>query len=234
MTPAPALQVSRPDGAVVAVALVLHGGQERSTRPVRLGNLAAARMVPFAAALRRAGRAHGLAVATLRCGVRGWNGPLRSPVADTRWALAQLATAFGPVPVALVGHSMGGRTALYVAGHPTVRTVVGLAPWIEPGDPVGPISGRRLLIAHGDRDRVTNAGASAAFARDAEGRAESVGFVSVHGERHALLARARVWHALASGFVLATVCAVPPGRAGGIELTTVLAKALAGNLALAL
>ncbi len=39
--------------------------------------------------------------------------PTRSPVADTLWALDQLTERFPDVPVALVGHSMGGRAAMY-------------------------------------------------------------------------------------------------------------------------
>ncbi len=85
----------------------------------------------------------GLAVAQVRYRVRGWNGAERSPVADTSWALDELATRFPDVPVALVGHSMGGRAAIYAAGARRVRAVVGLAPWIEPGDPVAPLTGRR-------------------------------------------------------------------------------------------
>ena len=79
-------------------------------------------------------QADGLAVVSLRHCMRGWNGDLRSPVADARWALDQFRERFGDVDVALVGHSMGGRTALAVADDPSVRSVVALAPWIEPGD----------------------------------------------------------------------------------------------------
>ena len=62
-----------------------------------------------------------------RCGtrVRGWNGAQRSPVADVEQALDELAARFPGVPIALVGHSMGGRAAMYAAGHEGVRAVVG-------------------------------------------------------------------------------------------------------------
>ena len=85
----------------------------------------------------------GLAVARLRYRVRGWNGADAAPVADAHWALDQLTARFPGVPIALVGHSMGGRAALYAAGHPAVRAVVGLAPWIEPGDTERTIDGLR-------------------------------------------------------------------------------------------
>ena len=49
----------------------------------------------------------------------------------------------GDVPVALVGHSLGGRAALLATGDERVRAVVGLATWLAPGDPVGRRQGRR-------------------------------------------------------------------------------------------
>ncbi|MBN9620076.1 MAG: alpha/beta hydrolase, partial [Actinobacteria bacterium] len=113
MTTAPVLDVATPGRAVTAVALVLHGGRERGTGPVRARNLAVIRMQPFASALTRSGAPLGLAVARLRYRVRGWNGALRSPVDDVEWALDSLATRFPDAPVALVGHSMGGRAAVY-------------------------------------------------------------------------------------------------------------------------
>ena len=113
-----------------------------SHRPVRAHQLAVLRMRPFVASLRRHGGRDGLVVAQLRYRVRGWNGADRSPVADAAWALDRLiATASRTCPSALVGHSMGGRTAMYVAGHESVRAVVGLAPWIEAGDPVDRLAG---------------------------------------------------------------------------------------------
>lgn len=227
----PTLRISRPDGDAVAVALVLHGGREISTAPVHAGNLAAARMLPFARSLHRHGADRGLVVARLRYAVRGWNGELRSPVADARWALAQLAAEFGPIPVALIGHSMGGRTALHVAGDQNVRSVVGLAPWIEKSDPVGTLTGRRVLLVHGDHDRVTSPAATARYAAAAAERAESVGAVTVRADRHAMLARARQWHALTTGFVLASVCGAAPQRTEGNALTKVLLKVLAGDTA---
>ncbi|MEO6884989.1 MAG: alpha/beta fold hydrolase [Jatrophihabitantaceae bacterium] len=231
MTSQPTLHISRPDGDAVAAVLVLHGGREVSTAQVRAGNLAAARMLPFARSLRRHGSRHGLVVARLRYAVRGWNGDDRSPVADARWALAQLADEFGAVPVALVGHSMGGRTALHIAGNPNVRSLVGLAPWIEKDDPVGTVTDRRVLLVHGDQDRVTNPTATARYAAAAAGRAQSVGSVTVHGDKHAMLSHPHDWHALTTGFVLSTVCGVPPEGTGSAALTNVLLKVLAGDVA---
>src|SRR6476660_972596 len=91
-----------------------------------------------------------MAVARLRFRVRGWNADAM-PVEDARWALDQVRTAYPGVPVALVGHSLGGRVALSVGDDPDVRLVVGLAPWVVPGDPLPGAVARTGLI-HGDRD----------------------------------------------------------------------------------
>jgi dienelactone hydrolase len=232
MSPEPALTVDLPDGVVRAVAVVLHGGRAHGTGPVRTSQLAVLRMVPFAKALRRAGAADGLAVARLRYVQRGWNGAARAPLADARWALAELERRCPGVSVALVGHSMGGRAALYVADHPTVRAVVALAPWIEQGDPVSQLAGRRILIAHGTHDRMTSPPASAAYARAAAQVAASVSYISVQDERHAMLRRAHVWHELTTGFVLGVLCARQPQAAVQPQTTNVLRKALAGQASL--
>ena len=135
--PNPYLHVDRPDGdGARGRARAARRPGPRHAPPVRASQLAVLRMAPFVTSLRRAGAEHGLAVARLRYLVRGWNGAAQSPVPDVRWALDRLAEQFPGIPVALVGHSMGGRAAVYAAGHDSVRAVVGLAPWIEPGDPV--------------------------------------------------------------------------------------------------
>jgi len=206
-----------------AVALVLHGGRERSEGRVRANQLAVVRMAPFAAALARAGRGRGLAVARMRYQLRGWNGTAQSPVADVRWVLDELARRFPGVPVALVGHSMGGRAAIYAADHPSVAAVVGLAPWIEPNDPYHSVAGCDVLVVHGDADRVTSPKASAAWTRQAATVAASATYVSVRGEGHAMLRRARLWHELAGDYVVAKVL----GDAG--MGTGVVAKVLAGE-----
>lgn len=224
----PHLSVHAADGPTRALALVLHGGRSTSTARVRAGQLAVARMRPFATSLRRAGSGSGLAVARLRYVVRGWNGAAQSPVGDVRWALGQLAERFPGVPVALVGHSMGGRAAFYAAGYETVRAVVGLAPWLEPGDPFAQLAGRRVLIAHGDLDRMTSPAASATYARSAARVAESLSYVTVHRERHAMLRRASLWHELATGFVLAVLCERSPSETVGTEAANLLVQALAG------
>jgi alpha-beta hydrolase superfamily lysophospholipase len=228
----PAFRLALPAGEARGVALVLHGGRAKSSAPVRATNLTVLRMAPFAAALRHAGAAHGLAVARLRYLVRGWNGSLRSPVADVQWALDRISEQFPDVPVALVGHSMGGRAAIYSAAAPSVRSVVGLAPWIEPDDPVRTVAGRHVLVVHGDRDRMTSPRGSAAWTRRAAAVAASAAYVNVAGERHAMVHRAGLWHSLASTYVLATLCGVAPEESDTAAGANVIAKVLAGDTSL--
>jgi alpha-beta hydrolase superfamily lysophospholipase len=225
----PTLLVRVPRTPPRAVALVLHGGQARSTRATRASNAASLRMIPFARALRRAGDDTGLVVARLRYLIRGWNGPTASPVPDARWALARLSERYPGLPVALVGHSMGGRVALTVADTPAVRAVVALAPWIEAGDPAGPLAGRRLLVAHGTRDRVTDPRASAAFAERARDAGAQVSYVAMRGEGHAMLRRAALWHALAAHFAVSALTDHDGGRGAAASLVR---RALAGEYSL--
>ncbi len=119
---------------VTGVVVVAHGGQSASTEPVTALQPAVLRMIPVAAAIRSALRGSGAVVRRPRFRVRGWNGLLASPVADLQAELDDIAAVYGPVPVVLVGHSMGARAAVRAAGHPAVSAVAGLAPWLPPGE----------------------------------------------------------------------------------------------------
>lgn len=142
----------------------------------------------------------GVAVWPLRYSMQGWNGAEMSPVADARRALRQIADT-DDVPVVLLGHSMGGRTALRVAGEENVVGIVALAPWLPPGEPMGDLGGRGLVIAHGGDDRTTDPRASRAYADAARDVAASVRHVDVPGEGHALLRRPSWWNEFAADAV---------------------------------
>lgn len=196
------LSIADAAGQTRGVALVLHGGRADSFEAVEARHLSPARMLPFARALRTRGGPHGLAVWTLRNRYRGWNGREMSPVQDARWALSRISQEHPGVPVYLLGHSMGGRTALSVADHPQVDAVVALAPWVDGSTPVDRVAGRRVLIVHGSDDRWTSPRSSLAYARRAEGVAASVDYVSLTGAGHFMVHRIRLWNSLANGFVL--------------------------------
>ena len=184
-----------------AVALLLHGGKEKSYEQSEPMHLSSRRMRPFARALHRQGAAHGLAVWTVKYRVRGWNAPEMSPVHDAHWALEEVRRRHGDVPVVLVGHSMGGRTAVHVLGDPNVVAMVGLAPWL-PNDPVDGADGKAVLIAHGTRDRTTSAAQTLAWSERAREAGGTVTYASLAGCGHYLLRRVRLWSDLATGFSL--------------------------------
>jgi pimeloyl-ACP methyl ester carboxylesterase len=201
--PAPAgLKIRPAGGQTRAAVLVLYGGKARSRAPSRPWHLSAVRMTPFARALARSTAGSGTAVATLRYRVRGWNDPESAPVEDSRWALDQLRERFGPVPVVILAHSMGGRAALRVAGHPLVTGVVALAPWLPPGEPVDQLAGRRVRILHGTRDRWTDLAGSRAFTERARHAGLDVRLEELRGLGHFMLRRRRLWEGLGSHLVL--------------------------------
>jgi dienelactone hydrolase len=206
ITSRPHLSVDTGRRSAEAVVLVLHGGRELSADPVRARQLAVLRMIPFARRIARRGGGR-VAVARLRYASRGWNatadGP--APVGDAEWALRQLTERFPGLPVGLVGHSMGGRTALRLAGHPQVRAVTGLAPWLPAGEPVSQLAGRRVLLMHGNADRMTSPAATAAYASRIEAAGAAVSLVSVYGDGHGMLRRAQLWHELTAQFTLSAV-----------------------------
>ena len=198
----PVLTVQEAAGVTRGVALVLHGGRSHSYEPVEARHLSPARMVPFAKHLHRAGGKHGLAVWTLRNSVRGWNGPDMSPLQDARWALSRIHEEHPGVPVYLLGHSMGGLTAICAADDPQVDAVVALAPWLNAEAPAGNLAGRKVLIVHGSMDRWTSPAQSLKFAQRALGPADELRYVSLAGAGHFMFRKVRLWHTLATGFVL--------------------------------
>jgi predicted esterase len=215
-------------GGTRAVALLLHGGTEASYEPADPVHLSPRRMRPFARGIHRQGAAHGVAVWSLGYRYRGWNGPDMSPVPDARWALDEVRRRHGDVPVALVGHSMGGRVAAHVLDDPSVTAMVGLAPWL-PHDPVTTATGRSVLLVHGLLDRTTSPRATRAWADGARPLARSLTYVEVRGTGHYLLRRLRLWHDLGTGFALESL-GVPPRV--GRSAREVLAQAAAGTPAL--
>lgn len=195
MTSRPSLSVQRARGETRAVALLCYGGKAKSSEPSRPWHLSAVRLRPFAGSLHRAAGGRGLEVATLRYRLRGWNGG-GPALDDARWALDRLADAHAGVPIVLVGHSMGGRTALRLAGHPQVVGVVALAPWLDDSDPAAQLAGKKLLIVHGTADRWTSPAHSLAFARKAQALNGEVRRVELPMLGHFMLRRPRTWHGL--------------------------------------
>ena len=191
------------------VVLLLHGGKEESYAEVGTVPIPGLRTWPIGRALRRAGGRQGLVVHTVRYRYQGWNGDEASPATDADTALSSVRRMHGEVPVVLVGHSMGARAALRVAGDASVRAVVALAPWTPPGEPVAHLSGRRLLMLHGSLDRVTHPHESAEYAARAAAGGADVARLVVRADTHAMLLRWRLWHRLVVEFVLAEAGLAP-------------------------
>jgi alpha-beta hydrolase superfamily lysophospholipase len=174
------------------VVLVVHGGAETGTSRVAWHGMAVLRMVPFALAIHR--RSGGdLAVLRLKNRLRGWNGPAQDPLVDAQWALDRVRRVLPGTPVALVGHSMGGRVVLRLADEPDVAGVVALAPWIA-GDARKPRPGIPVLLMHGSRDRITDPARTAALARRFAAAGVDVRHEVVDGGDHPMLRQARRWH----------------------------------------
>ena len=202
-----------PAGAV----LVLHGGaSRRGEAAVSPTQLSVVRMIPIAARVARESGGR-LAVFRLLNTHRGWDSQ-HTPVQDVQWALEQMRQRFGDqLPIALIGHSLGGRAALLSAGAEGVRSVVALAPWVYPNDATGlDATGRRILFVHGARDRVAKASSSAAVAATMSRTAE-VGFVTITDGKHAMLRHGSEFERLASDFTMATMLGgTPEGTVGRV------------------
>jgi pimeloyl-ACP methyl ester carboxylesterase len=183
--------VSRPS----AVVLVLHGGQEHDPEPVTARSLSWQRGAMLARGVGRRLQGEQVAVRLLRHRTIGWNGDGADKVEDAHWALDSIGRELGALPVVLVGHSMGGRTACHAADHEHVRGVVALAPWLPTGDPVGALTGRELHAAHGRRDRITSAKATRAYVERAAAVASAATFTDMGDRGHYLLRGIRAWNA---------------------------------------
>jgi pimeloyl-ACP methyl ester carboxylesterase len=200
-----------------AVVLVLHGGASRQQgMMVSPTQLSVVRMIPIAKRIARDGGGR-LAVFRLLNSVRGWD-TQHTPVDDVSWALEQLQERLGDRPIALVGHSLGGRAALLSAAQPKVKTVVALAPWVYPTDGVPGIHGRRILIVHGSADRIAKPDKSAAVARNLA-KTTDVSYVTVRGGKHAMLRRRNLFDGLASDFVTGTLLGKPQRGVAGRVLS---------------
>lgn len=196
---------------VRSVVLVLHGGKPRS-RQVVDGRSASLRRAGWLArtVAPRLGAA-GAGVRLLRYRERGWNGGT-DRVDDARWALDRVRAEHGDVPVVLLGHSMGARVAVHVADDPSVRGVVGLAPWWSAQDPVATLAGRGLRAAHARRDRITSFRETTAYVERARAVADSVGMRDMGALGHYMLTGSATWHDVATESVLDVLGVEAPCR----------------------
>jgi len=169
-------------------------------------------MVPFARTVQRAGDGD-VAIARVRYTVRGWNDEAASPLSDVRVVLDDVVARYPDVPVALVGHSMGGRVALRLMGDERVTSVVALAPWVAEDDVDARLyrahPGVRLLVVHGMSDRLTSSRASCALVRRLQADGIAASYVGLAREGHAMIRRRRTWDRLLAAHLRVTLLGEP-------------------------
>lgn len=182
-----------------AIALCLHGGKQASQQPVDGCSASWKRMASLQRAITPALHEAGIGTWLLRYRVRGWNGG--QPVTDARWALDEVRRELGDLPVVLLGHSMGARTAAYVADDPSVVGVVALAPWWLPEDPVDALRGTSVVAAHGRTDKITSARQTRAFLQRADTAGASTSFRDMGRVGHYMFRRVPAWNAFATDAV---------------------------------
>ena len=200
--PRPSLTRDDPPSGPRAVILMLHGGKERSTTPVDGRSASWRRSAAMQRSITPHAHAAGVGTWLLRYRERGWNGGT-GPVEDARWALAEVRRDLGRVPVVLLGHSMGARTAVHVADDDAVVGVVGLAPWFPRDEPVAGLAGKRLVAAHGRRDHITSYRATEEFVQRARDVAADAQLRDMGPVGHYMLKRVSAWNELAVGSSLA-------------------------------
>jgi len=183
-------------GTPRAVILMLHGGKDSSNVPVDERSLSRRRSLSMQDAIAPAALDDAISTWLLTYRVRGWNGG-GGPVADARWALEQVRRELGEVPVCLLGHSMGARTAIHVADHPQVTGVVGLAPWWPGDESIAALTGKHLMAAHGRRDRITSYRQTTRFVELARQMATSAGLRDMGPVGHYMLRRSGTWNDVA-------------------------------------
>lgn len=206
--PAPELTRRDIDRRPSGLILVLHGGKADSFVPVDENSASWRRSNWMLGHISGRANAADVGVWLLRYGQRGWNersASPPSPVPDARWALDEVRRQHGDVPVVLLGHSMGARTAVAVADDPSVTGVVALAPWLPSDEPFGTLTGRHLAVAHGRRDKITSATQAEDFVRRAASVAASTEFKDIGRVGHYMLRHISAWNDFAVSRSLAFV-----------------------------
>ena len=183
------------------MVLALHGGAPRSTVATPSFDPGYLRLVLAARSISARSRGR-IAVVLLRNAVRGWNGAAGAPVIDADWALDRVAATYPGLPIGLLGHSLGGRTAFALVTRPEVRALVALAPWMSDAYDAHDFLGTPTLIVHGKIDTVTDAEASEDLVRRIRSLGGEARFESVPGS-HPLLWRSGRIHSMAGGFLAA-------------------------------
>lgn len=203
-----------------AIVLLLHGGRAEEPQPHAWRDVSWLRMLPFARAVRRAGRGR-LATLLVHNTDGGWVAASGSGVLQCRELVRRLQAEHG-LPVVLLGHSSGGWVALRVGGDPGVAGVVALAPWVAEDEGVDHLVGTPVRVAHGDADTVCSPTRAAAFVDRLRAVGGDAVYRSVPKGDHALLRHPTRWHHLAA----AAVQDVLPAGEGSVQAGTAVSTTL--------
>ena len=188
-----------PSSPALAV-LVLPGGTDSSYKPFSPLQGSAMRMYPFSASIRaRYGSA--VAVRDVRYRVYGWNGEQNSPMLYARKALDDITARHPGIPVALIGHSMGGRVGARLAAHHSVGSLLALAPWWQFADWRHIHDDVRVVAVHGTADTRTYARRTEKGVAELSARGVDATYVPIPGGGHPMLDHILTWQGEALRFV---------------------------------
>ncbi|GAA4683358.1 alpha/beta fold hydrolase [Gordonia humi] len=190
------LSISDPELAV----LVLPGGTDFSYRPFSRLQGSAMRMYPFTVSI-QARFGSRVRVRQPRYRVYGWNGGQASPMPYARRALDRLADEHPDTPIAVIGHSMGGRIAAQLGDDARVTDILALAPWWQFADWRQIHDQARVVAVHGEADTVTRPARTAKGIAELADRGLDASYVSVPGGGHPMLDHLGLWHGEALAFV---------------------------------
>lgn len=184
--------------------LILPGGTDKSYRPFSPWQGSAMRMYPFTWSL-RARFARAVHIRQARYRVYGWNGGQASPMPHAWAALESIHRDNPDAPIAVIGHSMGGRIAAQLGADPRVCAVLALAPWWQFADWRMIHDKARVLAIHGSADTVTYPRRTAKGIRELRERGLDATYVEVPGGHHAMLDHIGLWQSAALDFVAQTL-----------------------------
>ena len=180
--------------------LVLPGGTDFSYKPFSRTQSSAMRMYPFSLSIQaRFGPAVRVHQATYR--VYGWNGGQASPMPYAQKALAGLKSRYPDTPIALIGHSMGGRIVAQLGADEQVSDILALAPWWQFADWRQIHDDARVLAIHGENDTLTRPRRTEKGIAELQARGMDAEFISVPGGGHAMHDHVGLWHGKALDFV---------------------------------
>ncbi|HMS77799.1 alpha/beta fold hydrolase [Gordonia sp. (in: high G+C Gram-positive bacteria)] len=188
-----------PSSPALAV-LVLPGGTDSSYKPFSPLQPSALRMYPFSASI-RARFGSSVVVRDVRYRVYGWNGQQNSPMLYARKALDDITARYPGVPVALIGHSMGGRVGAQLAAERSVGSLLALAPWWQFADWRRIHDGVRVVALHGTADTRTYAHRTEKGIGELCARGVDATYIPIPGGGHPMLDHVLTWQGEALRFV---------------------------------